>query len=358
MAWIFNDGTGTTVNITGASTAALVFRLKALLKLAGWVIQASSDGTNVSNTPGNANDQITTDTEMGTNHAWFVIAQPAIPRGIGYPGNRQIIIRRGTSDTTWLIAYVPANTDGTIQASTANGTTAAIPTYATTQIQVGTLPDTTATWSGHTSRRITIAAENAAPYCWFFLTWPTGGGAPDAGALLLFDVVKPGTYDPLDIDPAVLYMTENSGVSLTQTGGATCLGSSSSSGTSHGPKAYVRRGMSGETYTVHGLAAYAVQDGSTLVVAVPAGVGRNVYGSAKELPLPAYYITGGITSGTAGGDVGGQPASVKGESYLMSWRMGGYPIGTMLTRHTPGDRCVYGDVTLPHDGSTVLTVTA
>lgn len=356
MAFISDDGTGTTLNITAANTSTLWYRLMKLIETAGWVHQASSNGTSVTNTPGNGNNIITSATEMNKNNAWYVYAQPAIARGIGYPGNRQIIVRRGASDTTWLLAYVPANTDGTKQAQTAAGTTTAIPTYATTQIQVGTLPDTTTSWSGHTSRHSSMAADNAAPYGFYFVNWQDGGGPVDTGTSILFDFVEPGTYDPLDIDPCVIYATTS--FSLTQSSNSSCLGNVQDAA-AHGPRTYHRRGYSDETYTTCALAAYAVNDGSTLVVAVPAAIGRGLYTPAREIPLPAYYMTGGQNGGTPAGAVNGQVCAVKGKSYMLTWRMGGYPIGTLITHRTPGDRCVYGDVTLPHpDNSIIPTVTA
>jgi hypothetical protein len=360
MAWIFNDGSGSTVDQSAANFAAHVYRLKSLLKAVGWTHVASSDGTNVSNTFGNGNDQIGSAAEMANNNAWYVLAQPAIARGIGYPGNRQIIIRRGTADANWLIAYVPPNTDGSRQAIAVNGTTAAIPTFGTTQIQVGTLPDTTASWSGVSSKNWSIGAEDAAPYCFYFVGYQVSGGAPDTGGILFLDAIEPGTGEPDDLDPCVIYAV-GSGGSLDSTG-TTGLSSVTGAKTdaSHGPFCYWRRGLAGETFGNVALGILAVwnQPTSSRHAVLPGGLGRTPGGSSyDETPLRPLWVAGGENAGNASGDMLGLVCGIKGASHMLRWRSGAQPFGFMLTEHTAKDRCVYGDVTLPHDGSTTIAVT-
>lgn len=362
MAWIFNDGSGTTVDVNAAALATHVYRLKELLKLAGWTHEASSDGTNVSNTSGNANDQIGSSGEMATNNAWFVLSQPAIAKGIGYPGNRQIIIRRGTSDANWLIAYVPPNTDGTKQAKTANGTTTAIPTFTTTQIQLGTLPDTAANWSGVASKNWSFGADNAAPYGFFFVGWQTTGGPPDTGGHFLFDFIVPGTGDPDDKDPCVIFAPGNSGkLGATGTGAIAYLGGAQGA-TAHGPFCYWRRGLTGEAYSNAALAVLGVWDqvATSFTPVLPAGLSRDsqASGAYNELPQRALYVAGGEASGAANNGSAGKVGGIKGASYMVRWRSGAQPLGYMLTEFTTKDRCVYGDITLPHDGSTTIAMSA
>jgi hypothetical protein len=339
MAFIFNDGSGTTLDIAPATVAALNYRFKELLKLAGWTHEASSDGTNVSNTSGNANDQIGSG-EFANNNAWIVLSQPAIPVGIGAPGNRQIILRRGTIDGNGMLVYVPPNTDGTKQAKTANGTTTAIPTYTTRVAIVGTLPDTVASWGAVANVQFAIGADNAPPYNFYLGGWGVSNGTPNGRSLFL-DHLVPGTYDPLDIDPCVIWQgTTGFKASVLSVMDATAS-----------PAWYTRYGLTGQAFIQGAMLTY----NTIASILVPAGVGRGQYGTLKEGPLRLYYGYGGESGGAAQQNT--QPSMIKGESSMFRWRMGGYPLGTLFTRVGAGDRCAVGDLIVPWDGSTVPAVT-
>ena len=362
MAFIFADGSGTTLDIAPGSPGKTIYRLKELLKTAGWTHEASSDGSNVSNTSGNANDQITADTEMDTANAWIVLSQPAIARGIGYPGNRQLILRRGTTTGLWLFSYVPAASDGTKQAKTANGTTAAIPTFTTSKIFHGTGPDTGIVWCATSaSRRFIMGADNAAPYgfyCFGYLATINQAQYTQVGGHLFMDFVQPSSMDPRDQDGAVVWAShDNCGLQASgEQGGLGCPLASSNGA---GPGFYVRKNLTGETWVYGGALAYALTNGSgTLMLAVPGGIGRSPYGTDLVDPqLPFIYASGAENAaGAAIADSGNSPACIKGDSYMLGWRMGAYPLGFLLKRHTAGDRAVIGELTVPWDGSTVPAV--
>jgi hypothetical protein len=331
VTFIFNDGTGSTVNITTGSFSALMFRLKELLKTAGWVHEASSDGTNVSNTTGNANDQIT-GTEFTTNNAWWVGADP---------NGRTWIFRRGASDGSWMVVYVPLDAAGAKQVKTANGTTAAVPTYTTQQVMVGTLPNTTAAWATGAGNRWALAADNQAPYGTYMVGWSAAGAPNTAGGIWIVDPLARGTYKSNDADPYVFHVRTSSGSGLLQAGIAT---------DTTGPLAYYRKGLTGEAWLTHqGMVLAMLQGGSTLAVAAPADFGLNPYNPREEDCIPIVYGRRAGVTGTVQ-----QAAGFKGHSSLMRWRSCNYPTGFLLKRKVANDRIVIGDVTLPWD----TTVTA
>jgi hypothetical protein len=343
MAFIFNDGSGSTLDMVAATAfGSAVYRLKELLKLAGWVHEASSDGTNVSNTSGNANDQIGSAAEMRTANAWFVLSQPAIASGIGSPGNRQIIIRQGSGGTVYLIVYVPPNTDGTKQAKTANGTTTAIPTYATSQPICGTLPDNASNWNSSSvaSNNFVIGADNAPPYGWYFASFTTAAGDASNASPLWMDFMVPGSYDVADLDPCVIGCVHPSNGWLESIVGSPDTVSS--------PSFYQRYGLAGSTFVQGCMLSY--RSGSSVVV--PAMLGRGQFSPLKESQLPLFYAYAALGNGP-----NNQAAGLKGMSYMLRWRNGGYPLGTLLTRVAAGDRAVIGDVEVPWDGSTQLVRT-
>lgn len=338
MAFIFNDGAGSTIDFAAGTVANLNYRTKELLKTVGWTHEASSDGTNVSNTAGNANDQIGSG-EFANNNAWIVLSQPSIPSGIGAPGNRQIIIRRGTTDTTGLIAYVPPNSDGTKQTKTANGTTTAIPTYATSVALVGTFPDTVAGW-GSISSQYALGADNAAPYGWYLGGWGVTNGTP-SGYCSFMDFLVPGTYSPLDKEPCIVYHGQ----------GGFRAPNLDAMDVNNSPSWYTRYGLSGQAWIQGAMLTY----NTSASIIVPAGVPRSQYSDFKESPLRLYYGYGGEVAGAAQQNL--QPAMIKGESYMLRWRQGGWPIGTLFSRASVGDRGVLGDLIVPWDGSTIPAVT-
>lgn len=333
MSFVFHTGAAATANVTFANSD-WAWLLKELLKACGWEIQASSDGANVSNTPGNGNDQITSAAEMNTNNAWYVIKQPAISRGWGRKGGRQFIIRRGTGSTSWMIAYVPLDASEVAQAPTANGTTSAVPTFTTRHALVGTLPDTTAAFGsggGGGTHRLLIGANNQAPYGFYLGAWDNTGAVN--GGMFLFDPLEPDSVDADDEDPYVVCATNTNGWHYQGLASITV-----------GPQAFYRKGLSGEGFFPIAAAFYATyrtQDQR----AIPRDVGRDI-NSKRERTLAVWYLRSGINSSDLYAGVG-----VKGVSSLWRWKNGSYHTGTRLSEFVDDDRFVLQDVILPWDPS-------
>jgi hypothetical protein len=323
VAWIFNDG-ASTVNLTASVVGTLVYRLKELWKAAGGIIQASSDGTNVSNTPGNANDQITSAAEMANNNAWFVLLDPS---------NRQFIFRRGTSDI-WLIVYVPATVAGAAQAPTAAGTTAAVPTFTAQQALLGTLPNTAATWGAPGTRHYMIGARTDAPYGVFMVGWDSNGLSQPP--FFMFDPLDAGTQDEDDLDRCIVHASATaSPLEYQQFGGAVAS------------RGYSRRGLTGETFGFFAALYYMyARGGSTDLRVVPRAMGPNPYNAYKEDPLPLIYCrVGGEWAGSGPFSWSGY----KGQSSIVKWKSSGFVTGHRLQRVVAKDRIIVGDLTFPCD---------
>ena len=163
MAWITNDGVGSTVNLSHTNGASAVFRLKELLKQAGWTVLMSSDGT----TYNASGDQITSAGSgaggMDNQDAWFRIEDPA--------SLREYVFQRGIAHYYWLWHYSASDgfTGGSPDATT-------IPTASDMQglgrveVTSQVMFPTSGSWITH------IAAQNAAHngvYAWWLCCYTT-----------------------------------------------------------------------------------------------------------------------------------------------------------------------------------------
>ena len=188
MAFVWNK-------TTPATGAQAMYELKGLLKLAGWSVLSSSDGT----TYNAAGDQISNGgagaNGMANNSAWFRIRSPAGAGAVSFT------FQRGTTNQAWRIkrsrtagftggspgaTQTPSATDEGIM--TGGGTDAA-PTYVNLQTTDGTY-------------RWNAGADNAAPYGWWAGSFLVGGGVP-----LTFLCHDPLTgTEATDADQAVFWM--------------------------------------------------------------------------------------------------------------------------------------------------------
>jgi hypothetical protein len=155
------------VNFIPATFAEAIFRLKQLLKTAGWIHQASSDGTTFTTTPGNVNDAITSAGigagGMENSLAWFVLQQPG--------GTRQFCFQIDTT-TTWYIKL-------SVSAGFTGGTPSAteVPSATDEIVLVGLGPDAGPTFEAiplypDGQQTFNIVADDAAPHGW----WAGGHG--------------------------------------------------------------------------------------------------------------------------------------------------------------------------------------
>lgn len=351
MTWRFTDvnDPGNGIYGQGSSTTSLycatngeaLFRLKEALKSWGWVIQASSDGTNFSNTAGNLNDQITTVAEMNNANAWFVIKEPTAQ-------GRQYAMKR-FSATSYLVVYIPRDGSNNTQAASGAGTATALPTYTTSVALHGTLPNTGASswFSTEGTSYFHIGVDDAAPYSFYMIGATVGTGAPEGGSWIR-DGMLSGSYPAGDVDPYVNFLGKVTGV----TGSVNCLNVrnlSYATGSTLFNQAlsgncYLRKNLSGETY-VSIQAQWPSNKsatGTTTVVNVHNFGTDNHAGRIYTMPL--VWIRGTTNSQAV-------PVGWKGISSFLRWTMLSRSGGTTLTISSTRDRVIFGDINVPWDGT-------
>lgn len=185
------------VNSIGTGAAAM-FKLKAVLKSAGWTVPRSSDGT----TYNSSGDQITVATSgaggMANNSAWFVVKEPG--------NRREWCIQRGTSgNTAWRITYsaLAGHTGGTPGATR-------VATATDGQVLIGGGSDASPTFSSvfptDSTYRVHIVANSTPiggvyPFSVFCTATP---GSSNGLGNLWQEPMAPGSYDAADVDPCIV----------------------------------------------------------------------------------------------------------------------------------------------------------
>lgn len=310
MSWSF------TPNQTPATGPIAVYTFIARLIAAGWAKIKDSDGTTYSSSGTQVTSGASGAGGLGNNSAWVNLRAPS--------GTREIVIQRGTTDTVWRVtasptAYSSGSPAATVVPSSANsglllgGGTDGSPTYAT--------------WfAGNASYRLHAGADNAAPYGFFFVCYPIGGGNPNAG--LVFEPLT-GT-PPEDTDPTLFHIA-SAGSSAFLAGS---IGSTTTTTTTSRCCAWLALGLGGAFVT---MPAAVLLIGGTQVV--PNGLPSNPH-NGKDDGVTMFFGRGALLA---------TPNGYKGAATVMKWN------GT--TRSSPNTfagktRLVAGDISLPWDGST------
>lgn len=213
LEYPFNNDPFEAPRINKASGNRVGFRLKELLKTAGWVVQASGDGLAAfSTTPGNANDVVTHEGQnangMNNDRAWFVLKHPGSTRQLGFQ-----ITNFGTpGDKTeyWRIKY--SYTDG-ITGGTPSPTE--MPSATDEQFILGGGSDGSPffqNWLNQSQNNgwLHIAADNAAPYGFWIGGYSLSTQTPIVAGV--FDPLVPGTFSPSDLDPFAFYFSRGGDV--------------------------------------------------------------------------------------------------------------------------------------------------
>lgn len=188
----------TDVNFIPATGAEAMYRLKTVLKAAGWIVPASSDGS----TYNASGDQISSGGSgaggMANSGAWFVVREPG--------GRREWCCQKITSSSnqSWRVKYSALGrfTGGTPDADTT-------PSAADERIIVGGGTDASPSWAtlftsdGAYRCHVTAESDAVNGAYWFGLyaaVTPTGA----AVTFLFQDPVLAGSGSPLDEDPVVV----------------------------------------------------------------------------------------------------------------------------------------------------------
>jgi len=330
-----------TVNKTPSNGAEAMFNIKTTLKNAGWTVPRSSDGTTYNST----GDQIT-GFNSGANgfantQAWFVIQQPV--------GGRQFCIQRGSNNQLHRVKY-------SLSAGFTGGTPGATQTPSATdeQILMGAGTDATpsfpvnAFYTDNTYRQH-VAADNAAPYSFYAITYGTGGFSPNS--IFWMDGLLTGSPSPSDNDQYVIWITHansNTGTLMNSANPSTVVqqyfSTYNSSAYNQGPICYLRQGLSGAGFVPMPILHYLTNNGNNLVI--PGNAGSNPHTGGDDL-FPAIYLRQPTASIVA-------PTGYKGISGLFQLIGTTRAVGDTITVSTTADHICFGALVFPWNGSTPL----
>jgi hypothetical protein len=183
-------------NLAPANGAALLYAIKARLKLAGWTVMASGDGLSAY---GAASDVITNNgagaNGINQQRAWFRIKMPG--------ATREFVFQRGTNATDLRLKY------SVLGFSTGSPSATQAPTASDEQILIAGGTDATPTGTNYvgTINKCQIWADNASPYGWGVHGWSAAGANT---FMLVMDALLSGTYPAEDVDPYVFWLFPNS----------------------------------------------------------------------------------------------------------------------------------------------------
>jgi len=320
-----------------ATGAESIFRLKLKLKVAGWTVTRSSDGT----TYNSSGDQITIPGSgtggMANNYAWFVIQQPAgsIPP---FSGTRQLCMQRQASNNTgWRVKYsFSAGFTGGSPSSTQTpsasdeqiiwgGGTDASPSFAV-------LFGTDGTYNLHT------AVGNIDPFGFWSVAYPVGGGNPNY--VFMMDPMQAG-FPSQDTDPYVLFLSQGAYIFAN---GSSMNFSGYNPGGYISPKGFLKHGLTGEGFVTIPAMQYAQTSSGTAVF--PDGAGTNPHSSKDDL-LPAIYARNSAQT---------VPIGFKGISTFVHFRSAARASGDTMSAPNTKDHIVIGQVVFDWDGVTTPNV--
>jgi len=209
MAYVFTlpDSTSS-VNLDPASCTEAIWKLKEVLKNAGWVVKKTFKATGsvlaTPNATGSTADLSVDD--LNSNGSWFVIQQPSANADMSAPyapfnGSRQYLFYRGSNDRAWYIGYsrtgVFANesmiqvayaTDEKAVSGSRSGSNAPSPNYiVNSNIAGGSV--------------VNIGASNSAPFT-FYMVGYTAGASKSPTIAIIVDAMAAGTFTFDNAHPA------------------------------------------------------------------------------------------------------------------------------------------------------------
>lgn len=228
-------------------------------------------------------DIITSGANLAVDYAWFVLESP--------DGNRQFVVQRGSGNNLyWLIAYSTKDSGGFISNFT-SVTQTVRPTAADEHRTLESANTPTQFYDSDNSYRYHCYAMDAAPYCFWSVAVPNGGGNPKS--FFFFDAMVSGTYPVADVDPYVMWSIYDWTVSNTN---------NALLATTNGPLGHLAKGLVGESFTNIGGLGY--HNGTTGSVVVPAkeatySLGTNPHDSYDD-ELPLIYARPAAAGGTTG----------------------------------------------------------
>lgn len=193
MAWITDDG-ASTINLAHSSGSSSMFRLKKLLKTAGWTVLASADGLSYSS----SSDIITSDGVgaggLDNASSWFRITDP--------DAVREYVFQRGAANSyswAWLYSAGDKFTGGSPDATT-RPTATDEKGLARASSTVQTIFPTSGSWVTHLAAQ---TSEHNGVYAWWLCVYDSA-----EEALLLCDAIDSESTSN-DNDPCVHYGSDD-----------------------------------------------------------------------------------------------------------------------------------------------------
>lgn len=306
MTFVFDVNT-----ITSLTGPQAMFKMKELMKSAGWTVKSSGDATSYFSTT----DGITSGSSgaggLANNSAWFRIQAPD-----GY-GGREFTVQRGTTNVLWTIRY--SFNQGFI-----GGAPSATVTPTATDQQV--VLNNATLFATDNQYRMIAAANNSDGYAFYMACFPNGGASSSvSGGAWMMDIMAPGTFPSADVDPSIHY---------------TAGGSAWAATTTLGVLGYLKKGLVGE-----GFVNIAWQQMSTSNQTLfPRGVANNNYNQKTDL-IPILYARKSTLVA---------PVGYKGISNMIRWCGNVVATGTLITVNSLKDFVIIADVALPWNGSDIL----
>lgn len=308
------------INNFQATGAETVYKLKTVMKSAGWSVPSSSDGT----TYNSSGDQITSGNSgangLANSRAWFRIQDPA--------SLRELIFQRTTaSNTDWRIKYsASARFTGGAPAATVT------PSATDEKFLIGGGTDaspTFTTWfTSDNQYRVHMMASSTDGYGFWLACLKSLGGRTNSGTQsggFVFDPLAAGSYPSADQDPIILYVPTS--LSFSYSTVTQILG-------------FLKKGLGGEGFV--NIPWLQIRVGGAFD-AFPGNITANVFNN-KEVTFPVFY--GRQNALTA-------PTGFKGQSSILRWHGTSKFTPSLLTLSSSKDRIVIGDFNLPWNGTDV-----
>lgn len=306
-------------NQTISSWTEGIYNVKETLKLAGWTVLSSSDGT----TYDNSTDIITSASVLSNNNAWFWIQSP--------DGYAEYVFQRGNDDRRFTVVFSGNTVSGGFIGGTPNATT--IPT-ATDQVFIRN-PGTDFFQSSQATAlpRWHVVADDAAPYTWWCGSWKSTTGTLSEQGGMIHDVLTSLTSgDPCGY---LVHWSANNFTTANNINGTNVAPGA-------GGSSYYHLFCRNVTNT-----SWDVPEGQTI-----GGVGAGMYQNSianpltlKDELLPVIYTVSSDNSTNF---------AWKGVATMMRYKSIARPVTSTYSVNTTRDRVIFNSISLPWDGSVPL----
>lgn len=294
---------------TGAEAA---FEMKEVMVTAGWTVMYSGTGTGGTH---GASDLIIDGTVLEGTRAWFRIRHP--------DGIRELIIQRINGNMLWRVKFSLAA--GFTSAPTGGGSIDEDHTPSATDEEdilgggTDNAPASSAMFGSDGTYQWKVGADDTSPYNVYAFGLPTGGGIVNATWI----IETLSQLQITDADGTYIYIKKTTPTYIN-------LWSDASGGYCFAPSA------TPTIWTNYGALIYYTD--ATRII--PSSMGSNPISGEDELfPVPFGRKAGVSNSG------------YKGISIQLKWTGTSRSSGDTLTVSTTRDRIIFGDISVPWDGS-------